>query len=59
MNDELKIKQQLYSECVNYVESKITLIAKCVDELQQASMLETKSSMAINTKPQYPLFILR
>lgn len=45
MNNELKIKQQLYSECVNYVETKIALIAKAVDELQQASKLETKSSM--------------
>lgn len=45
MNNQLKIKQQLYSECVNYVESKIALIVKAVNELQQASMLETKSSM--------------
>lgn len=45
MNNELKIKQQLYSECVNYVESKIEQITNAVNELQKASMLETKSSM--------------
>jgi len=45
MNDKLKIKQQLYAECINYVESKIELITTAVNELQQASKLETKSSM--------------
>lgn len=45
MNNELKIKQQLYTECVNYVEAKIELITKAVSDLQKASMLETKSSM--------------
>jgi transcription elongation GreA/GreB family factor len=45
MNDELKIKQKLYTECVNYVESKIELITTAVNELQQNSKLETKSSM--------------
>lgn len=45
MNNELKIKQQLYSECVNYVEAKIEQITNAVSDLQKASMLETKSSM--------------
>ena len=45
MNNELKIKQKLYSECVNYVESKIEQITNAVNDLQKASMLETKSSM--------------
>ena len=45
MNDELKINQQLYNECVNYVESKIEQITNAVNDLQKASMLETKSSM--------------
>ncbi len=45
MNNELKIKQQLYSGCVNYVESKIEQITNAVNDLQKASMLESKSSM--------------
>jgi len=45
MNNQLKIKQTLYSECVKYVESKIEQITKAVNDLQQASTLETKSSM--------------
>lgn len=45
MEKQLKIKQQLYTECVTYVESKLDQITKAVNDLQQASMLETKSSM--------------
>lgn len=45
MDDILKIKQQLYSKCVHYVESQIEVITKSINELQQASILETKSSM--------------
>ncbi|MDP3147507.1 MAG: 3-oxoacyl-ACP synthase [Ignavibacteria bacterium] len=45
MEKQIKIKQQLYTGCVNYVAAKIELITKAVDELQQTSMLETKSSM--------------
>ncbi len=43
--NNLKVKQQLYSECIHYVEAKIKLITKAVNDLQQVSMLETKSSM--------------
>ncbi|MDP3682491.1 MAG: 3-oxoacyl-ACP synthase, partial [Ignavibacteria bacterium] len=45
MEKQISIKQQLYSECVNYVETKIEQITTAVNELQQASKLETKSSM--------------
>lgn len=45
MNKNLKVKQQLYSECINYVEAKIEHITNAVNDLQQTSMLETKSSM--------------
>jgi len=45
MDETIKIKQELYSECLTYVESKIEQITLAVDELQKASKLETKSSM--------------
>ena len=45
MEKQINIKQQLYAKCVNYVESKIEQITTAVYEFQQASKLETKSSM--------------
>ncbi len=45
MDNQLRIKKTLYSECKNYVESKIEQINKALEELQQSANLETKSSM--------------
>lgn len=45
MENNLKLKQRLYYECVNYVESKLEQISKAVDELQESANRETRSSM--------------
>ena len=45
MDNNIKIKQKLYAACLKFVDAKIEQIEKAVDELQQASILETKSSM--------------
>ena len=40
----MNIKQELYSQCLNFVESRIEAIKRNIEEIQQSLLSETKSS---------------
>jgi len=40
----VSIKQELYSQCLNFVESRIEAIKRNIEEIQQSLLSETKSS---------------
>ena len=40
----MSIKQELYSQCLNFVESRIEAIKRNIEEIQQSLLSETKSS---------------
>lgn len=40
----MSIKQELYSQCLNFVESRIEAIKHNIEEIQQSLLSETKSS---------------
>lgn len=40
----MNIKQELYSQCLNFVESRIEAIKSNIEEIQQSLLSETKSS---------------
>ncbi|HUH28248.1 3-oxoacyl-ACP synthase [Gelidibacter sp.] len=44
MENDLKIKQHLYEQCVNFVEDRISKIQNQIKEIQESLMSETKSS---------------
>ena len=41
----MNIKQELYSQCLNFVESRIEAIKSNIEEIQQSLLSETKSSV--------------
>ncbi len=40
----MSIKQELYSQCLNFVKSRIEAIKRNIEEIQQSLLSETKSS---------------
>ena len=40
----MSIKQELYSQCLNFVENRIEAIKRNIEEIQQSLLSETKSS---------------
>ena len=40
----MNIKQELYSQCLNFVKSRIEAIKRNIEEIQQSLLSETKSS---------------
>ncbi|MEY8870772.1 3-oxoacyl-ACP synthase [Meridianimaribacter flavus] len=40
----MNIKQELYSQCLNFVENRIEAIKRNIEEIQQSLLSETKSS---------------
>jgi transcription elongation GreA/GreB family factor len=40
----VNIKQELYSQCLNFVENRIEAIKRNIEEIQQSLLSETKSS---------------
>lgn len=44
MNKDLDIKKQLYKKCICFVEERLKIIKKAIDEVQESLTTETKSS---------------
>lgn len=44
MENDLKLKQRLYEQCVNFVEDRISKIQNQINGIQESLMSETKSS---------------